>query len=171
MHRCRRHPVRCPLEHAGYRVRHLDLRDRSTPTVSSPPTGDSRLPPWPGPDLERDLDLGSPVAELHDVARTQVDDTGDAVAVQERSVSAPNVHDLEPHPTVIAWDDPRVVPPDRGIRLGETDSRGWRAAEDQLTVRAERDDVNFGRPRTTEVSEDEADHTFQCAKHQTEGSR
>ncbi|HSY84568.1 MAG TPA: hypothetical protein VK807_22580 [Gemmatimonadaceae bacterium] len=106
---------------------------------------DQGSPCRPEPDLERDLDLRTPVAELHDVAGAQVGDTGDALAVDERSVPAPQVHDYEPHAAVIPRDYPRVMPPDRDVPLRvETDGRRRRAAEDQLTVRAERDDVDFG---------------------------
>jgi hypothetical protein len=106
---------------------------------------DAGSPRWPEPDLEPDFDPRPAVAELHDVAGAQVGHTGDAFAVDERSVPAPEVHDHEPHAAVIPRDDPRVMPPDRDVSLRvETDGRGRRAAEDQLTVRAERDDVDFG---------------------------
>lgn len=111
---------------------------------------DAGSPRWPEPDLEPDFDLRPPVAELHNVARAQVGDTSDALAVDERSVPAPEVHDHEPHAAVIPRHDARVMPPDRDVLLRvETDGRRRRAAEDQLTVRAERDDVDFGGSRAT----------------------
>ena len=120
---------------------------------------DAGSPCWPEPDLEPDFDPRPAVAELHDVAGAQVGHTGDALAVDERSVPAPEVHDHEPHAAVIPRDDPRMMTADRDVPLRvETDGRGRRAAEDQLTVRAERDDVDFGGSRATQVSNDEAYH-------------
>ena len=85
---------------------------------------DAGSPCWPEPDLEPDFDLRPPVAKLHDVAGAQVGDPGDAFAVDERSVPAPEVHDHESHAAVIPRDDARVMPPDRDVPLRvETDGR------------------------------------------------
>jgi len=124
------------------------------------------------PEFEPDFDLGAVVSELHDVPRAEVDGAVDASAVDERAVSAPEVNEHEPDPAVIARDDPCMVPTHVGVACGvESDRRRQCSAEDQLAVRAERDDVDLGRPCATQVSNDEAYHISESAKRATCGSR
>lgn len=103
-------------------------------------------PGRPEPDLEPNLDLRPIVPQLHDIAGTQIDDAGDALVVDVRAIPAAEVDDDEPDASVVAGHDARVVPADGGVALGiEPHGGGRRPAEDQLTMRTERDDVGFGR--------------------------